>query len=187
MSKVQGLYTLHAHINGGTYTFTGADRFASFGITGAEQSLNLICFGAPSLAGSVKLPVENEIKIKAVRLIAQGAPGLQNAPGQLAGKFRLDCVGDDGNGTLYQYDDIFLHIPNWGEWFDTNISLRPYKRTGGNHEYTMLDLAVNPDNALFQLDDFNIQDDFIGQGTSAEIELLIDTAGIWDTANHVLF
>jgi hypothetical protein len=47
-------------------------------------------------------------------------------------------------------------------------------------------LSINKDYTKFFIDDYNIQDDYIGQNFTAVLELLVDTAGVLDNAGGVV-
>ena len=134
----------------------------------------------------VKFNVENEITIKRVKVVPNGAPGLQAAVNRIAAHFEIRAVAEDENLVLIVYDSTFINVPNWGEWFDCNMKLSPYKRTGHGTE-NFVGLSINPSNNLFSCDDYNVQNDYIGQGVTPIIYMEIETAGLYLKADEQIF
>jgi hypothetical protein len=50
-----------------------------------------------------------------------------------------------------------------------------------------MQIIVDPDNSIFYVDDFNLQEDFVGQGITPIIEMEIETAGLFVKSNGVEF
>lgn len=180
MAEIQGKYDVFAHIPNASYTFTGNDRNATFGISNFSGPLDLRCLSCPSTqSAKVAIPVENDVTIKRVKIWPVGAYGLQNSPSKMAaGMSLLVGGGDSSDFKLYHY--TALVVPNWGEWFEVNLKLKPYRRISGDNSYNYVGFAIDKDETLFSLDDFNIQDIFISdsQVVTPAIEMEIETAGL---------
>lgn len=189
MAQIQGKYICTAKVTGAAYTFTGADRQADFGLTGAIEDNELIvnCINHPNGAMSdVVFNVENKITIKRIRLIGNGAPGVQRGVNHDAAEFNLLAAAAQLDGVAV-YDTLPVIIPNWGEWYDINATIEPYKRTGGVSSDDYVGFYLDPSNCVFYVDDYNLQGDFVGQGVTPIIEMEIETAGLTARSNGVLF
>lgn len=186
MATIQGKYTVSANVLNCAYTITGGSRTATFSITGTEEELKVIALNAPADNGEVKFNVENEITIKRVKVVPNGAPGLQAALNRFAAHFELKAVSEDENLDLIVYDSTFINVPNWGEWFECNMKIRPWKRTGNGTE-DFVGLSINPSNDLFSCDDYNVQDDYINQGVTPILYMEIETAGLYLKSNEEIF
>ncbi len=186
MAEVQGKYFIFAHVPNSSYTITGNDRAGNFGMTGDQVALDSYCIIAP--VGRVVFGVEKRLTIKKIRLVPNGAPGLQNAPGYLAGKINLQLVTEDGDGNITPFTNAkTIRIPNWGEWYEINMNFGPWERTGGDNTSEYVRFSIVPDTAVFYCDDYNIQADYVGQGVTPRLEMLIETAGIVDSSAGVEF
>lgn len=186
--KIQGKYFLQADIPT-SYILTGADRAGSMGLNDLTE-LVVESINAPAVSNRVVFPVESNVTIKRVRLVANGGPGIQGGVNHYAGQFILSMATDDGEGNVTKFDEFPVIIPNWGEWYDINMVLRPFKRTGGNSTAQFVGMAIEKTLdalAMFYVDDFNIQDDYIGQGVTPILQMEIETAGLVCQSNGVWF
>lgn len=178
MATIQGKYDIFAYIPNASYTFTGNDRNATFGISDFSGELDLRCLNCPTTQNAkVSVPVENDVTIKRVRMWPCGAYGLQNSPLKMAaGMALLMGRGDSSDFKIYDY--TALVVPNWGEWFNVNLKISPYRRIDNDDSYNYIGFAIDADETEFSLDDFNIQSDFIGQVVTPALEMEIETAGL---------
>lgn len=185
--QIQGKYFLQANIPT-SYTLTGASRVGSFSLSGLNE-LVVESINAPAVSNRVYFPVESVVTIKRVRIVANGGPGIQGGVNHYAGQFILSMGRDDGEGNVTKFDECPIIIPNWGEWYDINMSLRPFKRTGGDTTAEFVGLAIEKELnlAMFYVDDFNIQDDYIGQGITPILQMEVETAGLVCSSNGVWF
>lgn len=186
--QIQGKYFLQAKIPV-SYTLTGANRQGAFGLNDITE-LVVDSINAPSIANRVVFPVEHTVTIKRVRIVANGGPGIQVGVNHYAGQFVLSMARDDGDGNIIIYDECPVIIPNWGEWYDINMILRPYKRTGGDTSAEFVGMAIDKTLdalAMFYVDDFNLQEDFVGEGVSPIMQMEIETAGLVCYSNGVWF
>ena len=69
---------------------------------------------------------------------------------------------------------IILAVDNFNEWQDVSIEFLPEKK---NENYY---LSVNDFYSRIWFDDYNIQDAYIGQTFNLFLEMMIDTAGVYD-------
>lgn len=186
--QIQGKYFLQANIPT-SYTLTGADRAGSMGLNDLTE-LIVESINSPGVSNRVYFPVEHVVTIKRVRIGANGGPGIQGGVNHYAGQFILSMARDDGEGNVTKFDECPVIIPNWGEWYDVNMSLRPYKRTGGDTSAEFVGMAIEKTLdavAMFYVDDFNIQEDFVGQGVTPILQMEIETAGLVVSSNGVWF
>lgn len=186
--QIQGKYFLQAKIPI-SYTLTGANRQGAFGLNDITE-LVVDSINAPSVANRVVFPVEHIVTIKRVRIVANGGPGIQVGVNHYAGQFVLSMARDDGDGNIIIFDECPVIIPNWGEWYDINMILRPYKRTGGDTSAEFVGMAIDKTLdtlAMFYVDDFNLQADFVGEGVSPILQMEIETAGLVCSSNGVWF
>lgn len=184
---IQGKYDLYTPFSDVAYTLTGGDRNATFGPTGTQGELNTICINFPgSLSGKIAVPVENDVKIRKMKLWPRGGYGLQNSPLYMAGKFYLQ-LGREDDGNFILYDETAVQIPNWGEWFDVDLILRGYRRKDGDSQFDFLQFSFAYDTAVFSCDDYNLQEDFVGQGVVPALEMIVETAGLANASNGQIF
>jgi len=186
--QIQGRYFLQANIPT-SYTLTGADRAGSMGLDEIKE-LIVESINAPGVSNRVYFPVEHLITIKRVRIVANGGPGIQGGVNHYAGQFILSMARDDGEGNVTKFDECPVIIPNWGEWYEINMHLRPFKRTGGDTSAEFVGMAIEKtldSVAMFYVDDFNIQEDFVGQGVTPILQMEAETAGLVCSSNGVWF
>ena len=186
--QIQGKYFLQADIPT-SYSLTGENRSASMGLNDITE-LIVLSINAPGVSNRVYFPVEHVVTIKRVRIVANGGPGIQGGVNHFAGQFILSMARDDGEGNVTKFDECPVIIPNWGEWYDINMILRPYNRTGGDTSAEFVGMAIEKtldSLAMFYIDDYNIQDDFVGQGITPILQMEIETAGLVCSSNGVWF
>lgn len=185
---IQGKYLLFAKIADASHQFANNDRNANFGISGSQAYLNLYALGEPSEAsGRLFFNVENKVTIKRIKINPDGASELQKAPLHYAAEFDLQAAYED-TGTFYAYDEVHLRLPNWGTWYDVNITLEPYKRKDPlNQDAEYVTLSINPATCAFYCDDYNLQAAYIGESVVPSLEFEIETAGVTAQSNGWVF
>ena len=187
--NIKGRYDLYTPLADAAYTLTGADRNATFGFTGTQDELNTRCLDFPgNINGKIAVPVENLVTIKKIKLWPRGGFGLQNSPLYMAGKFYLELGRTDPDtSTFIVYDKVAVNIPNWGEWFDVDAVLKPFNRLDNNSDFDFMQFSIAYDTAVFSCDDYNLQADYVGQGISPALEMIVETAGLVDASNGNYF
>lgn len=180
--KIKGTYTVRASlydiVNG--YQFTGADRNVQLDAT-ADFMLLTKCDDIDRPLNTVVSFISNNVlNVKAARINTSGAAGLRTAlNSSLAASITI--IGRATNSaTAEALGGFTFGIDYFNEWQELNIKYLP-KKVNDNY-YLSVDHAYSK---LF-IDDYAIQDDYIGQTFNATIELLIDTAGVLDTAGVVV-
>lgn len=183
MAVIQGKYTLVAKIKAAG-TLEDGNRNITFSVTRAEDSdLYPDCVNAPKeAAGYTVFSTQNDVTIKRVRLISNGAPGACRAPNYYAGIFRLIIGKRELDDSITEYDFAKIKVPEWGEWYNVNATLRPYSYTGGTiDEYC--GFYIDIDENIFHVDALNLDEVFEGEGVTPWLEMEIETAGITASSN----
>ena len=178
--KIKGEYIVRASLADmvNSYAFTGENRNKDL-YASSNFRLGFTC-GDIQYGSNVYFNDENRLNIKAVRLVTSGADGLrrgQNA--SVAGKFELSA-NDMADGTGNYLGFLTFTVDNYNEWQPVNIKFQPSKGSTGS----MFFLLVYQNSSMF-IDDYNIQDAYVGETFNVFLELLIDTAGIIDYYGRV--
>lgn len=180
--KIKGTYILRASLNDvvSGFEFTGADRNTELS-PASDFLLNLTCadINRP-INTAVSLISNNVLNIKAARILTPGAAGLRGALNSqvaasltIIGRATADVTAESLGGFTFAFD-------HFNEWQDVNIKYLPAKV---NDNYY---LSINKDYTKFFIDDYNVQDEYVGQNFAAVLELLVDTAGVLDNAGVVV-
>ena len=180
--KIKGTYILRASLNDvvSGFAFTGADRNTELSAA-SDFLLNLACadINRPTNT-AVSLISNNILNIKAARILTPGAAGLRVALNSqvaatitIVGRALADVSAEALGGFTFGLD-LF------NEWQDVNVKYMPAKV---NDNYY---LSINKDYTKFFIDDYNIQDDYVGQTFAAVLEMLVDTAGVLDNGGGVV-
>lgn len=188
MADIRGKYVVYSFLPI-TYTLTGENRQGRFSFYDTQDEIRLKAQNAPSdPVYGVLLVYNNDITIKRARIVPRGGAGLLASPGTLAGQLFLNAYTKDAEENRVTLDSVHLDFLQWGEWENVNAVLKPYKNTGGVENLpTTCGLFISGAAEKFTADDFNVQDDFIGQGVQALLELEIETAGLSDSDTHQIF
>lgn len=180
--KIKGTYTVRASladvVNG--YQFTGAARNAELS---AASDFMLLCkcdeLNRP-LNTAVSFISNNVLNVKAARILTNGAAGLRAAQNTsvaaavtIIGRAQNDIASDSLGG-------FTLGLDFFNEWQQVDVKFLPLKV---NENYY---LSIDHAHTKLFVDDYNIQDDYLGQTFDATLELLIDTAGLLDNGGVVV-
>lgn len=197
MANIAGKYFIRCLIPDTEYEFTDdADaRNASFQpATTGNEIVTMNATNSVALNASVILPTNNEFRIDRVRLQPVGADKLQpgNASPFLAGKitFGVGLLDPENPGAVLHLDEIHLTITRWCEWEECKKVLRPYRNMSAVDnlkDYGSVLFYVAKSYCEFWCDDYNIQGAYKGEKTRPILEMEVDTAGLYDTVNKVLF
>jgi len=174
--KIKGQYILRASIDDvvNSYQFTGAERNAELSAS-ADFMLLLKCADIDRPVNTaVSLVSNNMLNIKAARIITNGAAGLRAAlTSQIAAT--LTIIGRATNSTSAESLGGFTFgLDMFNEWQDVNVRFLP--KVVNDNYYLSVDHAYTK---MF-VDDYNVQDDYLGQTFGATLEMLVDTAGVLD-------
>lgn len=180
--KIKGTYILRASLNDvvSGFEFTGADRNTELSPS-SDFLLNLTCadINRP-INTAVSLISNNVLNIKAARILTPGAAGLRGALNSqvsasltIIGRATANVAAESLGGFTFALD-------HFNEWQDVNIKYLPFKV---NDNYF---LSIDKDYTKFFIDDYNIQDEYIGQNFNSVLEMLVDTAGLFDNAGVIV-
>lgn len=184
IQKIAGKYTLWAVVPNCSYEFTGNARAASFGITGDElQAINMKALNSLSVDSNVWPEIGTEVKIKRAKIEPSGAFGLQQSQGERAAGFYVALTYIDDDGNLQTLDQVSLQFDKWGEWCDINKSLKAY----GFVNPSSCGFGISRNGAFFTCDDYNLQEDYIGQTVTPVLVMEVETAGLYDSVARVKF
>lgn len=181
MSKILGKYNIYADVSAlvNSYQFTNGDRNVELQAT-ADGMLTFYCSDINRPVNrSVTFSKDNVLKIRRARIITDGAPGLQSntspaASVLLIAKNTNDVSADPLGG-------VMMSFANYNEWQDFNIDFLQSGATGSNF-YFMLDHTYSKLN----VDDYNIQDAYVGETFKATLQLEVDTAGLIDNGGNIV-
>ena len=181
-NKIQGKYFCYSFIPHSSYTLTGNDRTAAFGVTDTIENneMNVKCLSAPNPDNKVSFDTNNKITIKRVRVRMNGAPGIQAGLNHIAAKICIE-FGEVVDGVWKTATKDFLQVPNFGEWCECEVVIRPHKLHGYKKMF------VNPNETIFYVDDYNLQSEYVNQGITPILEMEIETAGICVSENGDIF
>lgn len=173
------------------YTFSGSDRNAE--LKPKEEPLIILPCGNYDpdygLDLSVNFVYDNMITIKKVKLNSPGAPGLRSN-NSIAAQILLYSIcgkmgkkSDDSDGDILENYGII--IPNWNEWIDVNIAVKPYENDLSIDwsQYEIIEGKKPASFGIYQqskfyIDDYNVQSAYIGETFTPSIEFEIETAGV---------
>lgn len=188
MAEIRGKYVVYSFLPI-TYTLTGKDRQARFAFDDTQDEIRLKAQNAPTeTVYGVQLVTENDVTIKRARIVPRGGAGLLASPGTLAGQLFLNAYTKDADNNRITLDSVHLDFLQWGEWENVNAVLKPYKNTGNAEDLPRTcSVFISGAAAKFTADDFNVQEDFIGQGVQALLEMEIETGGLSDSDTKAIF
>jgi hypothetical protein len=180
--KIKGTYILRASLNDvvSGFEFTGADRNTELAAA-ADFMLNLRCADIDRPVNtSVSLISNNVLNIKAARILTPGAAGLRPAlNSQTAGTFTI--IGRASNDVAAEVLGGFTFgLDLFNEWQDVSVKYLP-KKVNDNYF-----LSIDKNYTKLFIDDYNVQDEYIGQTFGAVLEMLVDTAGVLDNGGVIV-
>ena len=154
-----------------SYTFTGEARDAS--VTLADNAeLTLYPMGKNGTSATFKpsgmTPVPSNITFVRARLVASGAKGLEPAVGQLAGILSLRFKGATKNSDAFK-----LSFTKWNEWEQQMVSAVTGECDGGS-----IGLELLASGTELTLDDYNLQEAYVGQDVEPILEIEVECDGI---------
>lgn len=193
MAKVQGKYTLSIELPT-SYELTGNARNANFTFANNIEQFSPKCVNRGYIDnGYANISFENKVFVKRGRIYAAGGQGLQAAQdGTFAGQFLL-VVRQFNNGSGGTLDTLFLRFPKWDEWYNIDGELKPFVGTaadwsGATYEHLKpCRLGSQSIGSYFTCDDFNVQEDYVGQTVTPILELEIETGGLVGSSHGDLY
>jgi hypothetical protein len=185
-TKIQGKYLCVGDL-GGAYTLTGADRDANMALT-TDDPVNLLAVNNKG-ARSIFLCGNTRTRITRARLRSPAGPGVNSAK-PTAGAVVLSFCSMSGGVKDTELDAVKLSIPTWGDWFDVNLDIEPYKtaytwNAGQIAQHKPVGVFIGY-NSNLKIDDYNVQDDYVGQVIGAVLDIEIETAGVLDSSYYTI-
>ena len=168
-NKISGSYILQSALKIADYEFTGTNRNATVSIS--NKVINLIDLSNGSINNNFAFfRSENRIHIKAIRIVTPGGEGLRSCSN--AATLTLNVY--EASGT-YQNKGILtkIQIEKYNEWQKIDELLEPYK---------LIDLPtflLGFSSGTFNIDDYNIQEKYIGEKVEFYIDFELFTSGIY--------
>ena len=147
-----------------SYTFTGADRSASITLAN-NATLGLIPMGQN---GAIATFVSTNVTFVRARLVASGAQGLEPAVGEIAGTLKLRFKGATKNSATFT-----LSFTKWNEWEQPMVETGTGECDGGS-----IDLELLASRTELTLDDYNVQEAYVGQNVTPILEIEVECDGI---------
>lgn len=200
MSKVFGKYLVSWENSKDTenkYVLTGNNRHAKITLTSIKDEdfkfISLSSYGYKDYKGVEAdnleaFPGRTFIKINRAKAILNGAEGARPALNDVA--LQASIIFRAFKDEL-EVAKFAFRLPNYNEWFPLQFTIPnvPYFRNfdiGGKFEFDEdLDAARNPKN-YFSLDDFNLQDAYIGGDVFPNLILEVECAGMMDFDRRIL-
>lgn len=187
MANIQAKYNFVAGLPD-VYTLTGNDRAAELSLT--QNTVISFYVVGNKAGGPCFFNGDTAINIKRMRVRSPKAPGVSAAT-STAGVITLSFCAMIGSNADTELDAARVNIPKWGEWFEANIKIEPYKTT-----YAWTDTQITQHkpvgvvigyNSSMNVDDYNVQEDYVGQDVDVAIDLEIETAGVISSSTYVIF
>ena len=144
-----------------SYTFTGEARNAT--ITLANNTDLVLVQN-----GSTASFVPSNVTFVRARLVASGAQGLEPAVGEIAGKLALRFKGATKNSAPFT-----LSFTKWNEWENPIVSTGTGECDGGS-----IGLELIASDTVITLDDYNVQEAYVGQNVEPILEIEVECNGI---------
>ena len=188
MAKIQGLYLLSAPIyvsgdntNKVIYTYTNNDRGASIGFSN-ECKLDFSQLDPQAVVGvggaNREFLCNAKVTIKRARIFTPGSHGVQGAEDSLAARLVLQPWAWDGVIETDASRALELRFENYNEWHDFETVIEAYELKKRSNSFNLRIKANAP--AFLTVDDYNLQSAYEGQNLYARLDMLVDTAGMWD-------
>lgn len=166
-NKISGSYILQSAQKITDYEFTNDNRNAAVVIQ--PMKLNLIDLSNGSINDRyIDLITRNRVHVKGIRIITPGGAGIRSCKNAAVLLFSLYSISSQTSLALLSR----IEIARFNEWQELNDYWEPYNIT--KEQYCNLGVS-----GIINIDDFNIQEKYIGEKVEFKIELMIDTAGIF--------
>lgn len=198
MSKVFGKYLVSWENQNGTknkYTLSGNDRHARIYLKpNAEDAfvnvaISAYGFKSEKITRNALIGFPGNSKIKILRAMAKlnGAAGARPALGDVALNASINFIA---NKDMAEIANFKFRLPEYDVWYNLNFEIpnAPYFRgipIGGKFFFDETAINGVPYN-YFSLDDFNIQDLYIGQNVFPNLILELESAGMQDKEGGIL-
>lgn len=154
---------------GTTYTLTGADADAHFSPAADQVMSSYWTSGA--FAGLVALSGVGTVKITGARLTNSNCEVQGNGPVAATLKMRLSKI-EGGSESGNPFATFEMNIAKWNRWEKKNIVISPNSDT--DTDSTRACRFVLDDESVFNIFDFNVQSDMVGQDVAPVLELELE-------------
>lgn len=144
-----------------SYTFTGSARDATVTLVN-NTGLTLMQNGSPATF------VPSNVTFVRARLVASGAHGLEPAVGEIAGRLALRFKGATKNSAPFT-----ISFTKWNEWEKPIVSTGTGECDGGS-----IGLELLASGTELTLDDYNVQEAYVGQDVEPILEIEVECNGI---------
>lgn len=169
-NKISGEYIIQSIETIDEYTFTGENRTATVEKT-ENKRLGWIDLSNGSIQDrALDFQSKNKLRINSIRIITPGAAGLRCVNTDNVIRFAFFNTSEE---VVKIKDAPIIEISEYNEWQKCDVVLEPYLYT--KLQYYTIGLRQ----WKFNIDDYNIQDDYIGQKLKFKIQMSIKTAGIF--------
>jgi hypothetical protein len=175
MAKILGKYIVRASLDdfADGFTFANGDRDQRLTVND-DAVLNFECTDITRpLNNAVSFVSNNVLKIRAVRILTTGAEGLRGGLDDKAANILFKAFAD--NTTTTPVGTFQVLVDRFNEWCPVNIDFMA--RSAPNQNFF---IGIDHTYSFLSLDDYNIDENYVGQGFVPYVELDIDTAGIFD-------
>lgn len=172
-NKINGNYLIQSS-NIGSYELTGNTRLGAFSSLDAIYP-NWRDYSNSQESGTIELLTKNILHIKSLKVNTPGGAGLRCITPIT---FQL-CYFIPGSEPEFIADGPILNVTQYNTKQNIDIRLEPFKITKLERYLIGVKKVVMP------VDDYNIQEAYIGESVSFNIELEIFTAGIYRNGNII--
>lgn len=119
-----------------------------------------------------------DVIIRRARIIPSGGFGTQPPEKKRAAQVYLKLVKSD----LTELDTRLIKFQSWGEWYDINATLRPYKTkttwtAGEINQHKPVHFMIDYIQTYFNVDDYNIDAAYKSQTMTPILEMEIEATG----------
>jgi len=164
-NKISGSYILQSAQKLKDYVFTNENRNAA--VVVQPTKLDLIDLSNGSINDRyIDLISKNRVHVKRIRIITPGGAGLRSCKNAA-----VILIGVYSSQSFIKLLSR-IEIARFNEWQDLNDYWEPYNIT--KEQYYNLGVS-----GVINIDDFNIQEKYVGEKVEFKIEMMIDTAGIF--------
>ena len=177
MAKILGKYIIRASLVDFSteFTFQNADQDTRLTVN-SDTLLSCTCADITRpVNNAVSFVKNNVLKVRGVRILTTGAEGLRCGKNDKAANLLFVAQGLQDTST--PVGSFQVNVDRYNEWEPVNIDFLCNIASAPNENFY---LSLDHTYSFLSLEDFNIQDDYIGLGFTPFVELQIDTAGIFD-------
>lgn len=179
---IQGVYRLGANLTGNfpTYNLNGNDRNANNNATSVDVNFSILDQASNSDA---RFRTQNTHRIKRARIVTNGCEGLRAGVNAFAMTITLVAYDSVNNITGTKY--AMLKFLKFNEWTNFDIFFKAFEddliKDAEKFVFRLVPQVTN-----YNIDDFNIQADYIGQPVSFYLEMEIDSAGVYNSNGELV-